>query len=497
MDAHRDARERAASLPLDSLSDRLAGDLVTPDDPAYAEARRVWNGMVNEFPATIVYCGTRDDGQSPPSARERSSRPVDGDQRSPSASGTSSRAVDDVVTSVAFARDHDLDLAVRSGGHSVSGASVVSGGLVVDCSRLEWVRVDPNAQTARVGAGADWGLVDAATQSFGLATPGGVVSDTGVAGLTLGGGTGYLSSKHGFAADNLRSIDVVTGRGERVTATPERNADLLWAARGGGTVGVVTAFEFDLHPLDHDVLYAESWLPLDRIEDVLREYRAYQRDAPDEACVFPYVGWVPHTPAFPAARHGDPAIVVSGVYTGDPETGREEFAPLVDRPEAFASSTDATAYTRLQSMLDDDFPDGRRYYWTAVPLAELTDDAIQELRAAAERAPSALSTIVLWPMHGAVGRVGDDRGPIVGRDASVVVNVEAAWDDATATSENVEWVREAAERFSGEMSLPGTLPNFAGGSEPDADAVYADRAARLREIRERYDPDGVFTYERG
>ena len=497
MDAHRDAQAVAASLPLDSLADRLAGDLVTPDDAAYADARRVWNGMVNEFPAAIAYCGAADGEQREPSGSERAGRLVDGEQRTLSASGTPSHPVDDVLAAVTFARDHDLDVAVRSGGHSVSGASLVSGGLVVDCSRLAWVNVDPDAQTARVGAGADWGLVDTATQSFGLATPGGVVSDTGVAGLTLGGGTGYLSPKYGFAADNLRSIDVVTGRGKHVTATPDRNPDLLWAARGGGTIGVVTAFEFDLHPLDHDVLYAESWLPIDRTEEIIREYRAYQRDAPDEACVFPYVGWVPHTPEFPAARHGDPAIVVAGVYTGDPAVGREEFAPLIDRSEAFASSVETMAYTELQSMLDDDFPDGRRYYWKSVPLAELSADAIRDLRTAAERAPSALSTIVLWPMHGAVGRAGDDAGPIVGRDAAVVVNVEAAWDDAMATTENVEWVRETAQRFRGDASLPGTLPNFAGGNAPDADAVYADRAARLREIRDRHDPDSIFTYERG
>jgi FAD/FMN-containing dehydrogenase len=463
MDPNRDALATAASLPLATLSDRLAGDLVAPDDDAYAAARRTWNGMVNEYPVAIAYC-------------ER---------------------VDDVSAAVAFARDHGLDIAVRSGGHSVSGASVVSGGLVVDCSGLEWVRVDPDARTVRVGAGADWGLVDRATQSFGLATPGGVVSDTGVAGLTLGGGTGYLSPKHGFAADNLRSIDLVTGRGERVTATAEQNADLLWAARGGGTVGVVTAFEFDLHPLDHDVVYAESWMPADRAGDVLREYRAYQATAPDEACVSPYFARVPPTPEFPVDRHGDLALVVAGVYTGEPAAGRDELGAVVRRDDAFASSVDTMPYTEIQSMLDEDFPAGRRYYWKAVPLAKLSDDAIREVRTAAERAPSELSTIVFWPMHGAVERAGDDAGPIVGRDADVVVNVEAAWDDPTATAENVAWVRETCRTLRGEASLPGTLPNFAGGAEPDADDVYAERAARLREIRERYDPDGIFTYERG
>ncbi|MGQ4554323.1 FAD-binding protein [Halobellus sp. GM3] len=474
MAANRRARAVAAALPLDVLAERLAGSIVTPTDERYPEARRVWNGMINEYPAAIAYC----------------------------------ESVDDVLAAVSFAGERDLAVAVRSGGHSVSGASVVSAGLVVDCSRMAWVRVAPDERTARVGPGATWGTVDRATQSFGLATPGGVVSDTGVAGLTLGGGTGYLSPKHGFASDNLRSIDVVTGRGERVTASREHNEDLFWAARGGGTVGVVTAFEFDLHPLDHDVVYFESWLPLDRAVDALGEYRAYQRDAPAESCVSPYFARVPEridaaggsgdAPAFPGQRRGDPALVLSGVYTGDPDAARSEFDPLLGRPSAFAETVETMPYVDLQSMMDEDFPAGRRYYWKSVPLADLSDDAIAMLRDAAECAPSELSTVVIWPMHGAVERVSDSAGPLVGRDAAVVANVEAAWDDPASTSANVQWVRETCRRLRGLGSTagPGALPNFAGGRESDADEVYAGHAARLREIRGRYDPDGVFAYER-
>ncbi|WP_435186096.1 FAD-binding oxidoreductase [Halobellus sp. EA9] len=461
MDPHRAARERAASLPLDALSTRLAGDVVAPTDDGYDEARRVWNGMVNAYPTAIAYC----------------------------------QSTDDVVDCVAFARDHDRSVSVRSGGHSVSGASV-AGDLVVDCSRMEWVRVDPDARTARVGPGATWGTVDRATQSVGLATPGGVYSETGVAGLTLGGGTGYLSPKHGFTADNLRAVDVVTGTGERITADAERNADLLWAARGGGTVGVVTAFEFELHPLDHDVAYAESWLPLDEAGAALAAYRSYQRTAPAESCVFPYFDTVPSTAAFPSERRGDPALVLAGVYAGAPEHAREGLGPVVDHDAAFASSFETMSYLELQTMMDDDFPAGRRYYWKSVPLATLEDGAIETLRDAAERAPSSLSTIVLWPMHGAVSEAEADTSPVVGRDAAVVANVEAAWDDPLATERTVEWVRETCRELRADASLAGTLPNFAGGSDPDADDVYAGNAARLREVRERYDPDGIFTHER-
>jgi FAD/FMN-containing dehydrogenase len=462
MDANRDARRLEEALPLGVLSERLGGEVVAPSDDAYDEARRVWNGMINEYPAALAYC----------------------------------ESADDVRAAVGFAREHGLETAVRSGGHGVSGASVVSGGLVVDCSRMEWVRVDPEERIARVGPGATWRTLDSAAQSFGLATPGGVYADTGVAGLTLGGGTGYLSPKHGFTADSLREIDVVTGRGERATANADLNADLFWAARGGGTPGVVTAFEFDLHPLDHDVPYFESWLPVTVADGALREYRRYQRDAPDESCVFPYFATVPASPEFPSDRHGDLALCVAGVYAGDPDVGRREFETFRDRPDAFAESFEAMAYTDLQSMMDGDFPAGRRYYWKSVPLSRLDDDAIGDLRRAASAAPSDLSTVVVWPMHGAVGRMEESATPLVGRDAAVVVNVEAAWDDPTATTENVEWVRDTCRRFRDGPSVSGTLPNFAGGSESDADDVYAANAERLRAVREEHDPDGLFAYER-
>ncbi|WP_049985270.1 FAD-binding oxidoreductase [Halobellus rufus] len=464
MDANRRARALAARLPLGTLSRRLGGTVVAPDDDAYADARRVWNGLVNEYPTAIAYC----------------------------------ESVTDVRESVSFAREHEIPTAVRSGGHSVSGASVVSGGLVVDCSRMEWVRVDPDDRVARVGPGATWATFDRATQSFGLATPGGVVSDTGVAGLTLGGGTGYLTPKHGFTADNLRAVDVVTGRGERVTATADRNPALFWAARGGGTPGVVTAFEFDLHPLDHDVCFFESWLPAESAADALRTYRRYQRDAPEESCVSPYFARVPESEDvdFSADRRGDLALVLSGVYTGDPERVREEFEPFLDREDAFAASVETMAYVDLQSAMDHDFPAGRRYYWKSVPLADFDDEAIGALRASAAEAPSALSTVVVWPMHGAIERVPESATPLAGRDADVVVNVEAAWDDPAATPENVEWVRETCRRFRDLTPSHGTLPNFAGGREATAADVYGRDAERLRTVRERYDPDGVFAYER-
>lgn len=462
MDPHRTARETAATLPLDALADRLDGDVVAPGDDAYAGARRVWNGAVNVYPACIAYC----------------------------------ESVPDAVACVDLAREHDLPASVRSGGHSVSGASVVPAGLVVDCSRMAGVDVDPDDRTARVGPGTTWGEFDRATGAHDLATPGGVYPDTGVAGLTLGGGTGYLSPRHGFTSDNLRAVEVVTGRGERVTADATENDDLLWLARGGGTPGVVTAFEFDLHPLAGDVLSVESWLPHGAGPDALREYRRFQRDAPPEACVFPYYDRVPATDEFPADRAGDLALVLAGVYAGDPDAGRRTFEWIRDRGDAFAGSVERLSYTAVQSMLDDGSPAGRHYYWKSVPVTDLTDDAIATLDDAAAAAPSPLSTCIVWPMHGAVENAPEPGSPLVGRRADVVLNVEAAWDDPGRTTENVDWVRETCERLKGTAAVPGTLPNFAGGDGPDAEDVYADRADRVREVRERYDPGGLFEYER-
>jgi FAD/FMN-containing dehydrogenase len=461
--AAREALCRIGAGRLRTFADGLRGDVVTPDDDGYESARRVWNGMANRYPAAVATC--RDAG--------------------------------DVAAGIAFARETDLPLAVRGGGHSVAGLSTCDAGLVLDLSPMDAVRVDPEARTARVGAGATWADLDRATQRFGLATPGGVVSHTGVAGLVLGGGTGYLSREHGLACDNLRSADVVTADGDQVVAAADRNPDLFWALRGGGgNVGVVTSFEFDLHPVGPEVAALDVWYPGDVAEAVLRRYREWATDAPTAITASPYFGVVPPDDAFPAATHGDLALGIVGAHAGDPGPGLDALAPLRTLADPLVDHSRTTRYLDLQSMYDGDFPHGRQYYWLSTYVDGLPDDVIDRLRERAAAAPSPLSSVVVWPMGGAVNVPDTDATAFAYRDAAYVLNFEACWDDPLAARENVEWARDAVESLRETAGAEGVNTNFAGfdvGSADAARAAYGPNLERLRQVKAEWDPENVFS----
>jgi len=443
-----------ASDELDALDVALAGDLVTPDSEGYDDARRVWNGMVNRYPAAIAYC----------------------------------ESVPDVRAAVRTAREADLPASVRSGGHHVAGSCIAEAGLVVDCSRMDWVRVDPDERVATVGPGATWGDLDSATTEFGLATPGGVVSDTGVAGLTLGGGTGYLSRKHGLAADNLVAADVLCADGELRRASAERNADLFRALRGGdGGFGVVTAFEFDLHPVPDELAVCNAWYPAERASELLADFGAYYRDAPDETLMAPYFGRIPDE----YERGGDPGLCFFGTYAGDPEAGEDELGRFRSA-DALADESGRMAYTDLQSAFDSGFPHGRRYYWKSVYTDELTDELVETLRERAAAAPGEGSSVVVWPMGGAVNRVGKDETAFRRRDAAFVCSIEAGWDDPMTNAENVAWVRDTAGALR-EAGAGGPIPNFEADTDDAArEDLYGEHAEFLAEVKDRYDPEGRF-----
>jgi FAD/FMN-containing dehydrogenase len=444
-----------AAAELDALSDSLSGDLLTPESEEYDGARRVWNGLVNRYPAAVAYC----------------------------------ESVPDVRAAVRAARESDLPASVRSGGHHVAGSCVAAAGLVVDCSRMDSVRVDPEERTATVGPGATWGDLDRATTAFGLATPGGVVSDTGVAGLTLGGGTGYLSRKHGLAADNLTGADVVCADGELRRASAARNPELFWALRGGdGGFGVVTAFEFDLHPVPEALAVCELWYPAERAPELLADFAAYYGDAPDEALVAPYLARVPDTPDYPE-HGGEDAVVFFGTYAGDPAAGERELERF-RYGDPIADESTRMAYTDLQTAFDDGFPHGRRYYWKSVYTEEL-EGLIDRLCERAALAP-AESSIVVWPMGGAVNRVESGATAFRRRDAAFVCSIEAGWDDPMANAENVAWVRETADALR-EAGAGGPIPNFEGDTDDAAaDDLYGEARERLRAVKVRYDPAGRF-----
>jgi len=454
--------EAIADLPDDavrSFIDGFHGDLLRPSDDEYDDAREVWNGMIDKYPALVARC-------------------VD---------------VDDVAAAVDFARNHDLPLAVRGGGHNAAGTAVCDGGLVVDLTEMNRVRVDPEAKTVRVDGGATLGDVDLETQRFGLATALGVVSETGVAGLTLNGGYGHLSRKYGLALDNLLSVDVVTADGELRHASADENADLFWAVRGGGgNFGVVTSLEYTLHEVGPDVYALFVWFHGDDIAVAMDAFREWTETAPRDASVLAFTAHVPDIAEFPEESWGEPAIAFLGSYLGDPDDAADIFSSFRARATPIADLSGVMAYADLQSMLDEDYPDGLRYYWKSIFLEELTDDVIDLMTRYNESAPSALSTIDVWHLGDAVADVPQDATAFWHRDKPYMLNFEANWEDADDDDANVEWVRDGFAEAQKLSIASGRYGNFPGLNEDPAKLLYGGNYDRLVDVKTKYDPDNLF-----
>ncbi|ELZ81200.1 FAD/FMN-dependent dehydrogenase [Haloferax gibbonsii ATCC 33959] len=444
----------------DSFEASLRGPVLRPEDAEYDEARAVWNGMIDRRPSLIVRCA----------------------------------GVADVVRSVNYARENDLVVAVRGGGHNVAGTAVCDDGIVIDLSEMTSVRVDPDARTAWVGGGARWADVDHETQLFGLAAPGGVVSDTGVAGLTLGGGLGHLRRKHGLSCDNLRSVELVTAAGEVVTASRDENADLFWGLRGGGgNFGVVTGFEFELHPVGPDVAMCLVFYPAADIPDRLRDFREYARSAPDEVSALTFSGVLPDEELFGDAA-SVPKLGILGCYAGPPEEGTAALAPLREFADPIADFSGVMPYVELQRLLDEDYPDGMRYYWKSLYLDGLSDDVLERLDHWTAAAPSPLSTVDIWHLGGAIADVGADESSFAGRRAPYLLGVEGNWEDPDADEENVAWVRDCIDdmrRFSdGTVYL--NFPGFLEGGDETMQTTFGPAYERLVDLKDEYDPANLF-----
>ncbi|WP_440989016.1 FAD-binding oxidoreductase [Haloarchaeobius baliensis] len=447
--------------PVEQFESTLRGELVRPGDAGYDDARAVWNGVIDRSPALIVRCA----------------------------------GVADVQRAVGFARETDLPLSVRGGGHNVAGTAVCDDGLVVDCSAMTAVRVDPDARTAWVESGATWADVDHETQAFGLATPGGVVSDTGVAGLTLGGGIGHLRCKHGLSCDNLRSVELVTADGEFVRASETENPELFWGLRGGGgNFGVVTGFEFELHPVGPAVATCLVFYPADQLGPVLRSYREFVADAPREVSSLVFAGELPEEELFDAGDRHRQKFAIMGCYAGDPDEGAATLEPLREFADPLADASGRLPYVEFQQLLDADYPDGLRYYWKSCYLDGLSDAAIDRIGHWAAAAPSPLSTVDVWQLGGAIADVGMDESAFGGRDAPFLLGVEANWEDPDADEANVAWVRDCladVRRFSdGSLYL-----NFAGFLEDNDElvqATFGDAYDRLVALKDEYDPTNLF-----
>ena len=444
--------------PVIELKSRVDCPVVTPADTAYDEARAVYNGMIDLRPAAIVEC----------------------------------RSVDDVVATVDVARESGLELAVRGGAHSVPGFGTTEGGIVCDLSAMSAVTVDPYAMTARVEGGATWHDLDAATHAYGLATTGGIISTTGVGGLTLGGGIGHLARRHGLSCDNLIGAEVVTATGEVVQASEHEHADLFWALRGGsGNFGVVTAFEFRLHPVK-DVYGGPIFYPVDRAGEVLAFYRDFIATAPEELGAFFAFQIAPPLEFIPAERHGETMCLVVTCWSGDPEEGEAVIAPLLDAAPVVAQHLGTMPYPDLNSAFDALLPAGLQHYWKAAFVSELTDEAIAAHREWGPQVPCVESTMHLYPINGASQRVPEDATAWGHRAASFACVIAGMWPDPADNERNAGWVRDYYAAIA-PHSEPGGYVNFLSGDDGTRTRDnYGSSYARLREVKRTWDPGNLF-----
>ena len=446
-----------SATAIDELHFRLRGGLYGPDDPEYADACTLFNSAVDRRPLLVARCA----------------------------------APDDVIAALAFAREHHLPVAVRGGGHSVTGRSLCDG-LVLDMRGMRDVEVDPDARIARIGGGATWADVDRATGAHGLATTGGRVSTTGVAGLTMGGGSGWLERKHGLACDNLVAADVVTADGDLVRVSETENPDLLWALRGGGAnFGVVTSLELRLHPLEREILAGLVLHPAERAQDALRLFRDLMLDAPEElGLAFAYIT-APEEPDVPAELHNKPAVMIAGMYAGSVAEGERVLRPLREFGPPAADFFEPTTYAEFQCSIDD--PPGYRNYWTAENLDSLPDEAIEAIDRRAAELPAGPSQIFIVPWGGAVARADAESSPLAGREARFVVHPLLLWENATDDERMVALGRAFREDLAPYASGAAYL-NFLGdeGAARVRAGFTEGSFERLTRVKATWDPRNVF-----
>lgn len=441
------------------LRGELEGEVILPGEQGYDEARAVWNGRFDPKPAVVIRC----------------------------------RGTGDVQTALRFAREHDLQVSVRGGGHSYAGLSIVDGSLAIDLSPMNAVRINPELRTATVRPGATWREFDSAAQAFDLATTGATVSSVGVAGFTLGGGTGYLARKHGLGLDNLISAEVVTADSRVLRASEDENEDLFWALRGGGgNFGVVTSFEFRLHPIGPEVMTAQAFHPIEDAVDVLRFYRELTANAPDELAVFAFALRVPPVDPFPEARHGSPALALIACHCGDVRTGEAELETLAAFGEPFLAAVQTTSYVAAQQAFDAGMPKGLRWYSRAHYLDVLSDEAIDTFARQAASLQGPFTIAYLEPLGGAVQRVDPGATAFPARDAAFGLHILPGWTDATDDEPLMRWARE----FHREMaphSTGGVYVNLLGEDEADRiPAAYGENHARLERLKSKWDPENRF-----
>jgi len=438
----------------------LRGQFIEPQDPSYEEARALYNGMIDKRPRMIARCAD----------------------------------VADVMSAVNFGRDNNLLIAMRGGGHNGPGLGSCDGGLVIDLSAMKGVRVDPTARTARVGAGCTQGDVDHATHAFGLAVPAGIISTTGIAGLTLSGGHGYLSRKYGLTIDNLIEADVVLADGGFVTANKEKNPDLLWALRGGGgNFGVVTSFLFQLHPVSMVFAGPIAW-DQKHARTIMQRYREFLPRAPEELGAFLGLKTILSSAPFPEELWGKRMCLLMSCYNGSEEKGREALAPLLDAlPAPWFNWMGTMPYPGVQSMFDGLYPKGMQWYWRGDFVKTLSDSAIDAHLEQAAKTPSELSLMHLYPIDGAVHRTGKDETAWNCRDATWSMVIAGIDPNPQKAGSVTRWTKDYWEAVH-PFDLGGAYPNFMMDDEGDVrlKATYGDNYRRLAAVKKKYDPANLF-----
>jgi FAD/FMN-containing dehydrogenase len=444
---------------IEKLKGKVKGQIVLPDDPNYNKVREIWNAMIDRRPAVIVQCA----------------------------------ATDDVLHAISYARENGLELSIRGGGHNIAGSALCDNGVLIDLSNMKTVSVDAQNRRASVEPGATLGDFDKAVQAHGLATPTGINSTTGIAGLTLGGGFGWLTRKYGMTIDSLVSVDMVTADGRKKHVSEDENADLFWAIRGGGgNFGVVTRFEFALYPVGPEILAGLLVFPLNQAKQVLQKYREYVKSAPEELNIWAVLRKAPPLPFLPENVHGKEVIVLAVFYAGDTKEGEKLIDPLRGFGDPYGEHIGAMPYAQWQQAFDPLLTPGARNYWKSHNFTQLSDDALDSIIEFAGKLPSPQCEIFVGLIAGIANRVPSEAMAYGHRDAKFVLNVHGRWDEAAQDKTCIAWARAFFEA-SKPYASAGAYVNFMTGDESDrVAAAYGANYSRLKEIKMKYDPENVF-----
>jgi FAD/FMN-containing dehydrogenase len=443
----------------EKLRSKVKGRIVLPGDPNYDEVRKIWNAMIDRRPAVIVQCAE----------------------------------ADDVPYAISFARENGLDISIRGAGHNIAGNALCDNGVMIDFSTMRHLRVDPGKRCAYVEPGATLADFDEATQAHGLATPVGINSTTGISGLTLGGGFGWLTRKYGMTIDNLVSANVITADGMKIRASENENTDMFWAIRGGGgNFGVVTQYEFKLHPVGPEILAGLLVFPFEQAKQVLTQYREFVKSAPEELSVWVVLRKAPPLPFLSEAVHGKEVVVLPIFYAGDITQGKKLIEPLRSFGDPYGEHIGTQPYTEWQKVFDPLLTPGARNYWKSHNFTDLSDNAFNSMIEFAGKLPSPQCEIFIGLIAGAANHVPSDAMAYAHRDAKFVLNVHGRWDDPTEDERCIDWARTFF-KATAPYSSAGAYVNFMTEDESDrVTAAYGANYARLVQIKKQYDPENVF-----